>query len=129
MENKVDQIITNTIKDLKSILDVNSVIGSPIKVGSAVTIMPICKLTMGLVTGGGDVGKERFKKVSDRNYLGGSGTGISYSPVGVIAVIGDSVKYISLDDPVPYYDIARSVENTINNIVDKVKSNEKNNKK
>ena len=84
---------------------------------------------MGLITGGGDIGKDKFKKSQINNYLGGSGTGLSFSPVGIITIVGEDVKYISLDDPIPYYDIVKTIENLISNVLKKVDNNEKNIKK
>ncbi len=120
MEKKVDNLITNTIRNLKDILDVNSVIGKPMKISEMVTIIPICKMTMGLVTGGSEVGKDKIKASRIDNYAGGSGTGVNFTPIGIISVVADVVKYIPLGKDVPYYDIIDKVENIALNIIDKV---------
>ena len=113
MERDVDSLISNTIKNLKEILDVNTIIGDAVKVNDNVTIIPICKMTMGLISGGCDVGKDKFRAGKIDNYAGGSGTGISYSPIGILSIVVDDVRYISLGDNIPYLDIANKVENIV----------------
>ncbi len=121
MEKNIDSLISNTIKNLKEILDVNTIIGEAIKVNDNVTIIPICKMTMGLVSGGCDVGKDKFRSAKIDNYAGGSGTGISYTPIGVLSVVVDDVRYIPLGDEIPYFDIVNKVENIVLNAINKEK--------
>ncbi|MBE5735647.1 MAG: hypothetical protein E7361_04310 [Clostridiales bacterium] len=121
MEKNIDSLISNTIKNLKEILDVNTIIGEAIKVNDDVTIIPICKMTMGLVSGCCDVGKDKFRSAKIDNYAGGSGTGISYTPIGVLSVVVDDVRYIPLGDEIPYFDIVNKVENIVLNAINKEK--------
>ena len=119
MERNIESLITNTISNLKEILDVGTVVGSPIRINDNVCLLPICKMTMGLISGGCDVGKVKIKKAKIDNYAGGSGTGLTYSPVGIVSIVGDVVKYIPLEDSVPYYNIVNSIEKMISKIFDK----------
>jgi len=127
MEKNIDNLITNTIRNLKDILDVNSVIGEKMKINDLVTIIPICKMTMGLVTGGSEIGKDKIRASKINNYAGGSGTGVNFTPIGIISVVGNVVKYIPLGKEIPYYDIIDKIENITLNIIEK--SEKKNGKK
>lgn len=130
MENNIENLISSTINNLKEVLDIDTVIGRPIKISDIVTIVPICKMIMGLISGGSDSGRDKTKRAKVENYAGGSGTGITYTPIGVLYVVADKVGYIPLGENIPYYDIVNSLENVITKVLDKMeKNNGKNNKK
>jgi len=113
MEKNLDNLISNTIKNIKDIIDVDTIIGTPMKINDVVTIIPICKMTLGLISGGCDVGKDKIRAAKIDNYAGGSGTGLSYTPIGILSVVSEDVRYIPLGDSVPYYDIVNKVENIV----------------
>ena len=60
------EYIVKSIKDFGEILSANSVIGSPVKTDDGNTIIPVLKVTVGYLGGGGEYGdiklfsKERF---------------------------------------------------------------------
>ena len=76
-ENKLQEIIQASLESLRSLVDSNTVFGSPITTESGTTIIPISKISMGFATGGLDFGK---KKDADNdakkgtNFGGGGGT-------------------------------------------------------
>ena len=117
MANNIDNFMTSTISKLKDILDIDSIIGEPIKVNDNVTILPICKMTLGVISGGSDVGKEKIKLAKFDNYAGGSGTGVSYQPIGIVAVVNDDLKFISLNNTVPYFEILETIKTVSSNII------------
>ena len=120
MAKDIENLITSTISNLKEVLDINSIIGNPIQVGSNITLIPVCKMLMGLISGGSDSGKDKLRKAKIDNYAGASGTGISYTPIGMVAVVGNVVKYIPLGKDIPYYNITQSIEKIITTFVDKM---------
>lgn len=95
MSDKIKEIMKETIDKINTMVDVNSVVGSPIKVSENVTVIPISKISYGLGTGGSDFGN----KSSDSNpFFGGAcGTGISISPVGFLSVCGDNVTFLQVE--------------------------------
>jgi len=125
MSNNTEEFVTATLSKLENILDTNSIIGEPLKLSENITIVPVCKMTMGIIGGGSSIGKDKLKAVKFNNFAGGSGTGISYQPIGVIASVKDELKYINLNDSVPYFEII----DVINNITKNVKMEKHNDKK
>lgn len=123
MEKDIENLITSTISNLKEILDISSVIGNPICIGNDITIIPVCKMLMGLISGGSDAGKDRLRKAKIDNYAGASGTGISYTPIGAIIVMGQVVKYIPFGKEVPYYNITQSIEKVLGSLIDRMEKN------
>ncbi len=87
--NNVDKLIENTFVRLKEIIDANTIIGKTIKLGEKVSVIPISKVSVGLVTGGGQMPVKKL----DMNTLG-STTGFSLIPIGFLTISKDTVNYV-----------------------------------
>ena len=61
--NKIRDLMTTAMKDLNSLIDVNTVVGKPVKVDHTTSIIPITKVTMGFMTGGGEYGEIKAIKI------------------------------------------------------------------
>ena len=84
METKQSEIIKAALENVKSMVDANTVTGTPITTDSGTVIIPVSKVFIGLATGGIDYfGK---KSTTDKNFGGGGGTGVTVSPVGFLVV-------------------------------------------
>lgn len=84
-ENKYQDIISATLENIRSMVDANTIVGSPINTPQGATIIPISKISMGFASGGLDFSSKN-KADSDKNFGGGGGTGLNIVPVGFIAV-------------------------------------------
>ena len=60
--SRINRVVETTLKNLSSIVDVNTVIGTPVNDTQGNVIIPIAKVTMGILTGGGEYGKLNFFK-------------------------------------------------------------------
>lgn len=95
-ENKINAVIETAMKNLNSLVDVNTVIGRPVKTDNGTTIIPISKVTMGFMTGGGEYGEIKlFKKNNDMPFAGGSGAVVSLKPAGFLVEESGKFKLIS----------------------------------
>lgn len=84
MESKQSELIKSALENVKSMVDANTVTGTPITTDSGTVIIPISKVFVGLATGGIDYfGK---KSTADKNFGGGGGTGVTVSPIGFLVV-------------------------------------------
>ena len=50
--NKIQEIIKESLETIRSIIDANTVIGTPMETSNGVTIVPVSKITMGFASGG-----------------------------------------------------------------------------
>ena len=83
--SRINRVVETTLKNLSSIVDVNTVIGAPVTDSQGNTIIPIAKVTMGILTGGGEYGKLNFfKKGEDLPFSAGNGSVISLKPSGFL---------------------------------------------
>lgn len=90
-ELKVDEIIENTFNSIRDIIDSNTVIGKPITVGSTY-IFPISKVSVGIITGGGNIKK--------KDISAGSGSGFNIVPIGFVTLQDGSVNYLPVNNDV-----------------------------
>ncbi|MBQ4585556.1 MAG: sporulation protein YtfJ [Clostridia bacterium] len=83
-QSKQSEIIKTALENVKTMVDSNTVTGTPINLDNGTIIIPISKVFVGLATGGVDYfGK---KATTDKNFGGGGGTGVTVSPVGFLVI-------------------------------------------
>ncbi len=108
--NRVESVLNETLSKLKSIVDVDCIIGQPVLCGNGETVIPISKATIGFVSGGGEYNKPQKKR--DFPFAGGSGAGCTITPIGFLVIKKDSVEYINANDEGTFkkiYDIANKI--------------------
>ena len=97
MEKKIQSLIDNVFSNLKTLVDVNQVIGEPIAAAGAV-VVPFSKVSFAFLAGGGEYSETVPKnKVCDFPYAGGSGGGAIINPVGFLVIKGDEHALIKVD--------------------------------
>lgn len=97
-ENKIEEIIRTSLEKMRTMLDANTVIGTPHVTSGGVTIIPVSKISMGIASGGLDYfGKPNQKSPEDKpgsspapqNFGGGGGSGLTVNPVGFLVIGAD----------------------------------------
>ncbi len=102
-ENNIKGIMDVTMDRLRAVVDADTIIGSPVKVGG-ITLIPVSKVSFGVASGGSDFAS---KKTPSTLFGGGGGAGVSIVPVAFIAVNGENVKML------PVYNEVSGVEKAI----------------
>ena len=97
--NRIEEVMTSAMRNLKSLVDIDVVVGKPIETNSTMTIIPLTKVTMGFVSGGGEYNTEirDLKKDLQYPFSGGSGGGLSLKPIGFLVIKGASVELIKIE--------------------------------
>ena len=73
-ENKIKDLMETAMKDINTIIDVNTVIGKPFSINDGTTVIPVTKVTLGFMTGGGEYGElKSIKGEAQTPFAGGSG--------------------------------------------------------
>lgn len=117
-DTKVEDLLSSATSKLKGMVDANVVVGDSIETGE-VKIIPISKVSVGFVAGGGEYDSS---KEEDFPFAGGSGAGYSVQPVGYLTICGNEVTYTKIVSNGP---LEKAFE-VLPTIVDKI--NEKINK-
>ena len=94
--NKINKTIETTLKNISNLIDTNTVIGKPIKTEDGELIFPVSKVTIGVLSGGGEYGKINiFSKNKDLPFSAGNGAIISIKPSGFFIKNGKKYSIIS----------------------------------
>ncbi len=88
-ENKLEDIIRTSLENIRSMIDANTVIGTPIATDNGVTVIPISKVSVGYASGGLDFNGKDKPANNPQNFGAGGGTGVSINPVGFLIVKKD----------------------------------------
>ena len=94
-EHAINGLMGVTMDKIRELVDSNTIIGNPINMDGGVTILPVSKVTFGVATGGSDFSGKGNKDL----FGGGTGAGVTVSPVAFLVVKGGNVRTIQLADP------------------------------
>lgn len=97
--NRIEEFVSGAIKNIKTLIDVDVVVGKAIDSNSNLTIIPLTKVTMGFVSGGGEYYSElrEIKKDNEYPFVGGSGSGLNLQPIGFLVIDGKDVQIIKME--------------------------------
>lgn len=115
-ENKINSMVETSIKNLSEIIDVNMVVGKPFTTIDGDCLIPITKVTFGLLSGGGEYGKKNiFNKGESLPYSAGNGSVVSVKPCGFLYKNRNNYKFIQLTES-NYEKIIDKVSDFLENI-------------
>lgn len=97
-QHPIDNMMQTTMESIRGMVDVNTVVGSPVMDQKGTTIIPISKVSFGFVAGGGEYavedGKQKPVPTDIFPFAGGTGAGVSVQPVGFLVVTDKQVKML-----------------------------------
>ena len=80
----MNDVIRASLEEVARFAGENAAIGTPIETSAGITVIPVCRVSVGFATGGVDF--DGGKKSDNRNFGGGGGTGVSVNPVAFLTV-------------------------------------------
>ncbi len=89
-ENKLNEMIGESLEKVKELAGTETVIGEPIYTQNGTVIIPVSKVSMGFATGSFDydtTANENPKKKT--RFGGGGGTGITVTPIAFLIVTAE----------------------------------------
>ena len=93
-EHPLQGMMGITMDKVREMVDSSTIIGDPIKVDADTTIIPVSRVTFGFASGGSDVGAKASKDM----FGGGSGAGVSITPVAFLIVTPSGVRTMQLTE-------------------------------
>jgi len=116
MSQTLPNMLENTIAKIREMVDVNSVVGTPITTADGTTIIPVSKVSVGFGGGGSDFAKKG--NGSDVPFGGGAGGGVSVTPICFLVVKDGNVRMMSV--PVPANTTADRLVEMVPDTLDKI---------
>lgn len=95
-KHPIEGLMAGTMENIRDMVDVNTVVGEAVQTPDGSTVIPISRVSFGFVAGGAEYKANAYR--ADGGLLpfgGGSGAGVSVSPVGFLVLNGDSVRMLS----------------------------------
>lgn len=116
-DKSVENLIENTMKNLNGLIEVNTIVGEPIISPDGTIIIPISKVSVGYIVGGGefaDIPKRR--KIEQYPLAGGSGGGVTICPVGFLVENGNGVEFIDIENKTAYQSFLKIFNKIVDNL-------------
>ncbi len=102
MSNPVSEMIESTMKNMRSMIDVNTVVGEPIKPDANTMIIPIAKVSYGFGGGGSDMvskhGEATKYSEKGKDFAGGIGGGTSVKAEAFLVISNGNVRIIPISE-------------------------------
>jgi len=86
----------NTVQKIREMIEANTIIGNPIVTPDGIMVIPVSKVSFGLVSGGADWSKETAQ---NKNFGCSTGTGVTINPVAFLIVKDGTVKLLNISLP------------------------------
>ena len=103
-EHPIEGLMNTAMNSIKDMIDVNTIIGEPIETNNNIIIIPISKVGVGFAAGGSEFKGETVNEYSRKEkeeaiqyrlpFGGGSGAGVSISPIAFLVVQQNNVKLL-----------------------------------
>ena len=125
-QHPIVDLMSATMEKIREMVDVNTIVGNPIKTDDGITLIPVSKVSFGFASGGSDFQTKLQQAGQDNAFGGGSGAGVNISPVAFIVVKDGNVRLVSVAPPAnsavdKVIDMAPDVINKISDMLKKDK--------
>ena len=107
-EHPIEGLMKTAMESIKEMVDVNTIVGDAVQAPDGTVIIPISKVSFGFASGGGEYANKRNKKEEDGKeedkellgkfpFAGGSGAGVSISPVAFMVVGNGQIRLLPVN--------------------------------
>jgi len=123
-KNPIASIVSDALEHIKSLVDVETVMGAPLKMGEQVTAYPIVKITVGVVSGGGQYANKLIvRKENNFPFAGGTGAGFSAEPIGFLVVNKNEHQLITIQNKNAWAEVMEKVGDGLSQYLKNVAKN------
>ena len=92
MSNPINEMIENTMKNIQTVINVDSVVGNPIQADANTLIIPVAKVSYGFGGGGTDMVAKH--NGDGTNFAGGVGGGTSVKAEAFLVISNGNVRIV-----------------------------------
>ncbi len=137
-EHPIQGLMQTAMENIKEMVDVNTIVGDAVETPDGSVILPISKVGFGFAAGGSEFVIDKDDDAVHRNgstdksrasvalpFGGGSGGGVSITPIAFLVVSKEGTKVVPLDNQTH---LLERVIDSAPQVVDKIQSMIKGNK-
>lgn len=123
----INDLISSAMDKLKTLVDSSTIVGESITTPDGTTIIPISKVTVGFVVGGGEYADMSARRVANHFPMsGGSSGGMSVTPVGFLIIRDDgNVEFVNVENKSLYQTVLNMFNSLLQKMEQKAKEGEK----
>ena len=118
-KHPIGELMETTMSKIREMVDVNTIVGTPITTVDGITLIPVSKVSFGFASGGSDFQTKNQQPAQNNAFGGGSGAGVNISPVAFLVVKDGNVKLLNVNPPAGS-SLDRVIE-MVPEVIDKVK--------
>ncbi|RFU66204.1 GerW family sporulation protein [Bacillus sp. V59.32b] len=96
-DHPIQGLMSAAMENLKEMVDVNTIIGDPVETPDGSVILTVSKVGFGFAAGGSEFTLANGGAQSKQPFGGGSGGGVSITPIAFLIVGSQGVKMLHLD--------------------------------
>ena len=131
MAHPLETIMQSTMAELKKLVDVNTVVGEPVRLDDNTLVIPVSRVTLGFVSGGGEYGVKNpgpspvyLPDNSNRPFpfAGTMSAGIGISPIAFLSIRQEGVTVLPVEEDEAVARIAAMVPELTGRILNLIKS-------
>lgn len=129
MAHPIEGLMESSMRNIKEMVDVNTIIGDPVQTPDGTTIIPVSKVAFGFGAGGSDIPVKSPAEGKEAPFGGGAGAGVSIKPVGFLVVGQDQIKMLPMESGATtsvdkLFEFVPKMIDKINSIIKEKKSSE-----
>ena len=134
-EHPIQGLMTTAMENLQKMVEVNTIIGDPVKSLDGSLIIPVSKVGFGFAAGGSEFSPNQSNGDAEATlpFGGGSGGGVSITPVAFLIVNEKGIKMVHMDQHIQLYekmiDFAPQVVEKVQQFMKESASSKKDNNK
>ena len=120
----INGLIDKAMEKIKTIVDSSTVIGEKVETPDGSVIIPISKVTVGYVVGGGEYADLSARRVANHFPMaGGSSGGMSVTPVGFLIESQGEVKFVNVENKSLYQTVLNMFNTLLSKVEEKAEEN------
>lgn len=112
MDHPIQGLMQTAMENIRGMIDVNTIIGDAVEAPDGTVILPVSRVAFGFAAGGSEFNEGAGKNgqgnaqsgQATHPFGGGSGGGVSISPIGFLIVHEGNIRLLSTDNQNQLYD-------------------------
>ena len=123
-EHPIERLMSGSMSSIKTLCGADTIVGTPVSLADGRSIIPVSRVTMGFLTGGGEYSDVSANKKNKEGFpfAGGSGGGLTVSPIGFLICDGDNIRMMPINGEDGFDKLLGLIPDTFGSLIKGLKS-------